>query len=210
MIDRFEQLLKENVYSQRDLDNSVALVSTGANDYPFYFTAKKGSRDGLPAFTEGLVNQLAADLQRINLLGMKKVVAATLPLLGCSPIHIIPPSTYQNCDEEYNKNAKIHNQLLQKAVEKLNTDDGNKSTFVILDLYNAMVSAIDQFRQNAANTACKNPLQPWCSKTVEYICQRKDYARVPSHLSFLIWHTLRTMAPGMLFIHFCKVLLTKI
>jgi hypothetical protein len=31
MIDRFEQLLKENVYSQRDLDNSVALVSTGAN-----------------------------------------------------------------------------------------------------------------------------------------------------------------------------------
>jgi hypothetical protein len=105
----------------------------------------------LPAFTEGLVNQLAADLQRINLLGVKKVVAATLPLLGCLPIHIIPPNTYQNCDEEYNKNAKIHNQLLQKALEKLNTDDGNKSTFVILDLYNAMVSAIDQFRQNAGN-----------------------------------------------------------
>ncbi|KAG6758693.1 hypothetical protein POTOM_039052 [Populus tomentosa] len=77
-IDRFEQLLKENVYSQRDLDNSVALVSTGANDYPFYFTAKKGSKDGLPAFTEGLVIQLAADLQRINRLGVKKVVAATL------------------------------------------------------------------------------------------------------------------------------------
>jgi hypothetical protein len=45
----------------------------------------------------------------------------------------------------------IHNQLLQKAVEKLKTDDGNKCTFVILDLYNAMVSAIDQFRQNAGN-----------------------------------------------------------
>uniref|UniRef100_B9HVE9 GDSL-motif lipase/hydrolase family protein n=1 Tax=Populus trichocarpa TaxID=3694 RepID=B9HVE9_POPTR len=141
-------------------------------------------RKGLPAFTEGLVNQLAADLQRINLLGVKKVVAATLPLLGCLPIHIIPPNTYQNCDEEYNKNAKIHNQLLQKALEKLNTDDGNKSTFVILDLYNAMVSAIDQFRQNAANTACKNPLQPCCSKTVEYICSAEGLCSSPKSSFF--------------------------
>jgi len=45
--------------------------------------------------------------------------------------------------------AKIHNQVLQKVVEKLNTDDGNKSTFVILDLYNAMVYTIDKFRQDA-------------------------------------------------------------
>jgi hypothetical protein len=58
------------------------------------------------------------------------------------PLHIIPPNSYQKCDEESNKNSKIHNQVLQKAVGKLNTDDGNKSTFVILDLYNAMVSAI--------------------------------------------------------------------
>jgi hypothetical protein len=82
---------------------------------------------------------------------VKKIVVATLPLLGCLPVHIIPPNSYQNCDEESNKNAMIHNQLLQKAVEKLKTDDGNKCTFVILDLYNAMVSAIDQFRQNAGN-----------------------------------------------------------
>jgi hypothetical protein len=45
--------------------------------------------------------------------------------------------------------AKIHNQVLKKVVEKLNIDDGNKSTFVILDLYNAMVSTIDKFRQDA-------------------------------------------------------------
>ncbi|KAJ6773123.1 hypothetical protein OIU74_019178 [Salix koriyanagi] len=40
-INHFDQILKENEYSQRDLDNSVALVSTGANDYQFYFTAMK-------------------------------------------------------------------------------------------------------------------------------------------------------------------------
>jgi len=39
--------------------------------------------------------------------------------------------------------TKIHNQVLQKTVEKLNIDDGNESTFVILDLYNAMVFTID-------------------------------------------------------------------
>jgi hypothetical protein len=91
---------------------------------------------------------------------VKKIVVATLPLLGCLPVHIIPPNSYQNCDEESNKNAMIHNQLLQKAVEKLKTDDGNKCTFVILDLYNAMVSAIDQFRQNAGNF-CLMIFQPF-------------------------------------------------
>ena len=61
------------------------------------------------------------------------------------------PNSYQNCDEESNKNTRIHNHLLLEAVEKLNTDDGNRSTFVVLDLFNAMVSAIDQFRQSAGN-----------------------------------------------------------
>ncbi|KAF9687072.1 hypothetical protein SADUNF_Sadunf02G0055800 [Salix dunnii] len=184
-IDQFQQLLKENVYSRRwDLDysSSVALVSTGLNDYSFYSAAKKGSKDGLPAFTEGLVNQLAADLQRINHLGVKKVVVATLPVMGCLPIHIIPPNSYQNCDEESNKNARIHNQLLLKAVEKLNTDDGNKSTFVVLDLYNAMASAIDQFRQ--ANTEYKNPLQSCCSKNVEFICSAEGLCPNPKSSFF--------------------------
>ncbi|KAJ6720139.1 hypothetical protein OIU85_023365 [Salix viminalis] len=159
-IDQFEQLLKENVYShQCDLEysSSVALVSSGSNDFSFYAAAKKGSKDGLPAFTKGLVKQLAADLQRINRLGVKKVVVATLPVIGCLPIHTIPPNSYQNCDEESNKNAKIHNKLLLKAVKKLNNDDGKKSTFVVLDLYNAMVSAIDQFRKGAAEGVCPNP-----------------------------------------------------
>ncbi|KAF9674981.1 hypothetical protein SADUNF_Sadunf10G0184200 [Salix dunnii] len=169
-INHFDQVLKENEYSQRDLDNSIALVSTGANDYQFYFTAMKGFKDGLPAFTERLVNELAADLQRINHLGVKKIAVATLPPLGCLPLNTIPPNSYQSCDEEANKIAMIHNQLLQKAVEKLNTDDGNKCTFVILDLYNAMVSAIAQFRQNAENTEYKNPLQPCCFKIVDHIC----------------------------------------
>ncbi|KAJ6983545.1 GDSL esterase/lipase At5g03610 [Populus alba] len=183
-IDQFEQLLNENEYSQRDLDSSVALVSTGANDYSLYSAAKKGSDDGLPAFTEGLVNQLAADLQRIAHLGVKNIVVATLPLLGCLPVHIIPPNSYQNCDEESNKNAMIHNQLLQKAVEKLSTDDGNRCTFVILDLYNAMVSAIDQFRQNAANTEYKNPLQPCCSKIVDYMCSVEGVCTNPESSFF--------------------------
>ncbi|KAB5539057.1 hypothetical protein DKX38_016590 [Salix brachista] len=185
-IDQFEQLLKENVYSRQcDLEysSSVALVSSGSNDYSFYAAAKKGSKDGLPAFTKGLVKQLAADLQRINRLGVKKVVVATLPVIGCLPIHVIPPNSYQNCDEESNKNARIHNKLLLKAVKKLNTDDGKKSTFVVLDLYNAMVSAIDQFRQGAANTEYKNPLQPCCSKIVDFICSAEGVCPNPK-LSF--------------------------
>ncbi|KAJ6325629.1 hypothetical protein OIU76_012669 [Salix suchowensis] len=113
---------------------------------------------------------LAAAPQRINRLGVKKVVVATLPVIGCLPLHTIPPNSYQNCDEESNKNARIHNKLLLKAVKKLNTDDGKKSTFVVLDLYNAMVSAIDQFRKRASNTEYKNPLQPCCSKIADFKC----------------------------------------
>ncbi|KAB5539059.1 hypothetical protein DKX38_016592 [Salix brachista] len=90
----------------------------------------------------------------------------------------------ENCDEESNKNARIHNQLLLKAVEKLNTDDGNRSTFVVLDLYNAMVSAIDQFRKGAANTEYKNPLQPCCSKNVEFICSAEGVCPNPKSSFF--------------------------
>ena len=82
---------------------------------------------------------------------LEKVVVAALPVIGCLPIHVIPPNSYQNCDEESNKNVRIHNQLLLKAVEKLKNDDGDKNTFVVLDLYNAMASAMNQFRQGAGN-----------------------------------------------------------
>ncbi|KAH8497460.1 hypothetical protein H0E87_019938 [Populus deltoides] len=171
---------QENVCSQCDLDSSVALVSTESMTIHSTLQPKKG----LPAFTEGLVNQLAADLQRINRLG--------------------------KCDEESKKNAKIHNQVLQKAVGKLNTDDGNKSTFVILDLYNAMVFLLwtnsDRMQQiPSTRTHCSHVAR----RMLSTYAQRKDCARIPSHLSFSIWHTLRTMA-GMQFIHFCKVLLTMI
>ncbi|KAJ6311388.1 hypothetical protein OIU77_013203 [Salix suchowensis] len=138
-INHFDQILKENEYSQRDLDNSVALVSTGANDYQFYFTAMKRFQGWTACFHRRTCK--TSSLQ-----------------------------TSSNCDEESNKIAMIHNQLLQKAVEKLNTDDGNKCTFVILDLYNAMVSAIAQFRQGAENTEYKNPLQPCCFKIVDFMC----------------------------------------
>uniref|UniRef100_A0A6N2M3U9 SGNH hydrolase-type esterase domain-containing protein n=1 Tax=Salix viminalis TaxID=40686 RepID=A0A6N2M3U9_SALVM len=213
-IDRFEQLLKENVYSRQcDLEysSSVALVSSGSNDYSFYAAAKKGSKDGLPAFTKGLVKQLAADLQRINRLGVKKVVVATLPVIGCLPIH--NPTKF-----------------VSELGEKTEHDDGKKSTFVVLDLYNAMVSAIDQFRKGAGNfsghvfstTICflllsssivtantsTEPLQPCCSKLLISYAQRKECARIQVIFLFDLTHPSDNGWNAIF--RFCNVLSTKI
>uniref|UniRef100_A0A6N2M3M3 Uncharacterized protein n=1 Tax=Salix viminalis TaxID=40686 RepID=A0A6N2M3M3_SALVM len=102
-INHLIQLLKENVYSRQcDLEysSSVALVSSGSNDYSFYPRPKRAC-----LFHQRTCKTARCRPERINRLGVKKVVVATLPVIGCLPIHTIPPNSYQNCDEESNKNA---------------------------------------------------------------------------------------------------------
>lgn len=80
------------------------------------------------------------DLKRINDIGVKKIAVNNLQPIGCLPYRTANNS-YQNCDDTYNVISIYHNSLLQKVVEKMNTDN-KKSIVVILDLYGAFSSIL--------------------------------------------------------------------
>ncbi|XP_059627210.1 GDSL esterase/lipase At5g03610-like [Cornus florida] len=137
-INYLQNLLEENVYSKRDLNSSVALVSLAGNDYVTYM-AHNGSLKGLPAFTTSVINQLALNLKRIRGLGVRKVAVTTMEPLGFLPTFTVS-SLYQNCIATENAATMFHNQILQQAVQRLNNESRGHVS-VMLDLYSAFMYA---------------------------------------------------------------------
>lgn len=92
------------------------------------------------AATKSIIKQLAVDLERIHGLGVRKIAVTAIGPLGCLP-RMTSFLSYQNCSEVANLVSIFHNQILRQKVEELNKET-KKSSFVILDLYNASLSAI--------------------------------------------------------------------
>ncbi|XP_059627208.1 GDSL esterase/lipase At5g03610-like [Cornus florida] len=179
-INFFQNLLEENVYTKRDLNSSVALVSLAGNDYATYM-AHNGSLQGLPVFTTAVNNQLALNLKRIRGLGVQKVALTAMEPLGCLPT-FTASSSYQNCSATENAATKFHNQMLQQTVQKLNNESSG-SVFVMLDLYSAFMSALKIKENHAENSEFVNPLKPCCvGVSREYGCGSLDENGVKKYM----------------------------
>ncbi|XP_062000426.1 GDSL esterase/lipase At5g03610-like isoform X1 [Rosa rugosa] len=176
-IDFLQQLVEEKLYTKSDLDSSVALVSLGGNDYAAYFLKGNQSQD-FSAVSTSIVNQLVVNIKRINDLGVRKLLVTAIEPMGCLPAATSIFSSYQNCSESMNAGSRFHNQILHQKVEDLKKQTTTRSTFVILDLYNAFLSAIQQQKhlQQAGNsTRSENPLMPCCvGVSSEYSCGSVD------------------------------------
>ncbi|XP_010271720.1 PREDICTED: GDSL esterase/lipase At5g03610-like isoform X2 [Nelumbo nucifera] len=158
-IDFFQQLINSGIYSKRDLNSSVALVSVAGNDYGAY-NARNGTAQGLPAFIASVVNQTTLNLKRIHGLGVKKVAVIALLPLGCLPQSTVL-SSYQQCNKTQNTAVRFHNLLLKQAVEKLNNET-KSPTFILLDLNSAFMSAFDKKNSGNLKFGFGNPLKPCC------------------------------------------------
>ncbi|KAI7757168.1 hypothetical protein M8C21_025738 [Ambrosia artemisiifolia] len=152
-------LIKERVYTKRDLRSSLALVAISGNDYGTY-TSTGGSEQGLPSFISQVVNQLAKDLKLLHDTGVRRVLVTTLQPIGCLPT-VTVASSYQQCNESQNSAASFHNQLLQQAVAKLNNNTKD-SSFVILDIFSAFNTVLKSKRDFTGNSKFDTPLKPCC------------------------------------------------
>ncbi|KAG6638044.1 hypothetical protein CIPAW_10G007700 [Carya illinoinensis] len=94
-IDILEHLLKDNVFTAKDLESSVSLVSLAGKDYLAYI-GTNGSSEGLQSFITTVVNQLAINLKRIHGLGVKKIAVTGIVPFGCLPIFTGTSSFQQN------------------------------------------------------------------------------------------------------------------
>ncbi|KAI4304937.1 hypothetical protein MLD38_040393 [Melastoma candidum] len=74
-IDLFEQLVKKH-YGDIGLENSIALVTSSGNDYSAYMARNNGTLDpkDVMHFIDEVTTQLAANLKRIQALGVKKIL----------------------------------------------------------------------------------------------------------------------------------------
>ncbi|CAK8573053.1 unnamed protein product [Lathyrus sativus] len=155
-IDKFEELIKQNIYTKSDIDSSVALVSNAGNDYfQYLFRDGKNIKDIL-VFGASIINQLSSNLKRIHSVGIKKITVGLLEPIGCLPV-ITKPSSYDKCNETLNMLVMKHNEMLLKTVQDLNKESG--SVFVTLDLYKSFVSVIETMQKNST---VENVLQPCC------------------------------------------------
>ncbi|XP_034705230.1 GDSL esterase/lipase At5g03610-like isoform X1 [Vitis riparia] len=156
----FEQLLEEKLYTEDDLKSSIALVSVSGNDYNAYI-ARGGSLPGLPAFIVSVVKQLGLDLERIHDLGVPKVVVMGIQPLGCLP-QFTKEYSYEKCNETGNLASLFHNLLLTTVVEELKLENG-ESEFVMLDMYDAFMSAMKKHENETGTSELKNTLRPCCA-----------------------------------------------
>ncbi|KAG6638047.1 hypothetical protein I3843_10G008200 [Carya illinoinensis] len=111
-IDFFEQLLKDNVFTAKDLESSVMNASAES-----------------------------INLKRIHGLGVKKIAVTGIAPFGCLPVLTGPASSFRQCNEYYNSFLGFHNLLLNQTVEKLNVETED-CPFFIIDLYASFTSAI--------------------------------------------------------------------
>nr|GEU99367.1 GDSL esterase/lipase At5g03610-like [Tanacetum cinerariifolium] len=155
-------LIKDSVYTKRDLKSSLAMVTVSGNDYSA-FTASGGSQQNLPAFITSVINQMTIDLKLIHDLGIPRVLVNTLQPVGCLPQLTIIYS-YQQCNQTQNSLASFHNQLLQLALTTLNNNT-KKSTFLPLDLFTSFNTVLKNKGDITGNLKFDTPLKPCCTVT---------------------------------------------
>ncbi|GAB2272201.1 hypothetical protein Dimus_007021 [Dionaea muscipula] len=161
----FEQLVKQNVFTSRDLENSLVQVQLSGNDYSFY-ASQHPNLDGIAVFVEEVVAQLVSNIRSIYSIGVKQVLVSGLQPLGCLP-DSTRSTNYTECSSVANSAVKFHNSLLQQAVASLNnqtTIKGRSYTpFIFLDLYDSFMAVINnQTRLAPGEFKFGNPLEPCC------------------------------------------------
>ncbi|XVF07708.1 hypothetical protein REPUB_Repub06bG0162900 [Reevesia pubescens] len=196
----FQQLLKDSVYTKRDLKNSVVLVIVAGNDYSTYIT-NNGSAAGFPSFISSVVSQLTQNLKRIHNLGVRKIAVGALQPLGCLP-QSTAPFSFQQCNETENTLVNLHNQLLVQAVNNLNKET-NSASFFIIDIYNAFWTVFNQKQDHQASPTFENPFQPCCvGVSAEFSCGSVDkngvkkYTLCSNPKSKFFWDTVHPTQAG--------------
>ncbi|XP_019187160.1 PREDICTED: GDSL esterase/lipase At5g03610-like [Ipomoea nil] len=172
-IEFFQSVIDASVYTKTDLQSSMASLTVCGNDYMTYLFFG-GTKEGLPAYTRRVINQVATDMKRLHNMGVKKVSIASMQPLGCLPRAIVQ-SSYRQCNDSLNEVAMLHNSMLQKMVARLNSQTPG-SPYFILDLYSPFITIIKQKKlRQGGSRRFETPMKPCCAGVSEgYDCSSVD------------------------------------
>ncbi|KAM3390615.1 hypothetical protein ACQJBY_012300 [Aegilops geniculata] len=119
-VDVFESMIKAGTISHNHVTHSVALLVVSGTDYNHFNVSGFSSATDC---VEKETTEIVAITQRLQNLGVKKILVNNLQPLGCTPIWC-RPTLYHECDEFGNVIALVHNKKLK---HKLPRNKGSKS-----------------------------------------------------------------------------------
>lgn len=156
-IDQFEKLLHHRVIGNWNLEDSIALVAISGNDYTRVANSNKAD---MIAFVGNVTTELAANVKRLQDIGINKILVNNLHPLGCTPWQA-RPSNYTKCTDFPNMGAMIHNNQLLKKV-------GDMDNVKIVDLNTAFDNIIGPHSPGSGSELLKRfkyKLKPCCESS---------------------------------------------
>ncbi|CAK9221982.1 unnamed protein product [Sphagnum troendelagicum] len=119
-VDHLEGLVKGGILTKKHLNKSVALVCIGVNDYSS-FNFFQNTLEVLPTFITTVVDGIALNLVRIQELGIRHIMVATVVPLACMPYTTFVNNFTKCVNNQTLSNETIqHNSLLEDRVKLLN------------------------------------------------------------------------------------------
>ncbi|CAM0902049.1 unnamed protein product [Alopecurus aequalis] len=179
-VNAFKRMVKSGKISKNHVTHSVALLAVSGNDYK-RFGIRRSTRD-IADFAGNMTTEIAANVQRLQNLGVKRVLVNNLHPLGCTP-SLCRTGDYKVCDDTSNKAASVHNSKLKQKL-------GKKKGVLIVDLNTAFHNIIDsesykQFKHE------RNP----CCETIDPkgFCGQRDqnskalYSQCSDPRNYFFW-----------------------
>ncbi|KAI5016309.1 hypothetical protein ZWY2020_006160 [Hordeum vulgare] len=114
-IDNFERLIKDRTISKWHLADSVALVAISGNDYAHGTNSSDVAN--MIAIIKKVTTEITANVQRLQKLGVKKILVNQLHPVGCTP-WLTRPSNYTVCNSRANMGVDLHNGHLSINLRK--------------------------------------------------------------------------------------------
>nr|GMD46093.1 GDSL esterase/lipase At5g03610-like [Ipomoea batatas] len=156
-----QKLIDDSVYTNSDLQSSMALLTVCGNDYLDYLFRGRGTIEDLVPYTKKVVNQVATNMKRLHSMGVKKVSVTSMEPIGCLPGETAN-SSFRQCNDNLNSVVMLHNSKLQKMVARLNSQTPD-SPYFILDLFSPFITIIKQKKlPQEGSTRFETPLKPCC------------------------------------------------
>ncbi|RLM93295.1 hypothetical protein C2845_PM08G14770 [Panicum miliaceum] len=118
-IDSFKKMLDGGDIWKRQLKESVALVAISGNYHAR--VANMSSDSKILDFIRNVTDEIARGVERLQKLGVTKVLVNTLHPLACTPWQA-RPSNYTKCMVRANMAAEFHNDDLEKKLNATSSD----------------------------------------------------------------------------------------
>ncbi|XP_051186189.1 GDSL esterase/lipase At5g03600-like [Lolium perenne] len=165
-VDFFKTMIKSRIISKNHVTHSVALLASSGNDYKqFRFITNTWQVTDL---AWNITTEIATNVERLQNLGVKKILVNNLHLLGCTP-SFCRKHNYKACDEWANEAASKHNYFLEHKL-------GNKKGVLIVDLSSAFDHIIGHGNQDLAQGKQFKHIRKPCCESADHkgYCGQQD------------------------------------